>query len=53
MATDKYSLAFDSTGLIQRRTDANPDQVVGAFGLGKYTRLAAIKGGYDPDNVSV
>jgi FAD/FMN-containing dehydrogenase len=31
--------------------DANPDQVVSAFGLKKYTRLAAIKGRYDPDNV--
>lgn len=26
-------------------------QVVGAFGLEKYTRLAAIKGRYDPENV--
>ena len=31
--------------------DANPDQTVGAFGLEKYTRLAAIKGRYDPENV--
>jgi hypothetical protein len=32
-------------------TDANPDQVVNAFGPEKYKRLAAIKGKYDPDNV--
>jgi hypothetical protein len=31
--------------------DANPDQLVNAFGAGKYARLASIKAKYDPDNV--
>jgi FAD/FMN-containing dehydrogenase len=31
--------------------DANPDQVVHAFGAEKYARLAAIKAKYDPANV--
>jgi len=31
--------------------DANPDQLVNAFGAEKYARLAAVKGRYDPGNV--